>query len=206
VKYQALHDVDLKIKGLKTRDLVPAQPTTVYRGEQMIMFGHYFGEEKADVILTAKISGEEKEYRTSFYFPKEATLNPEIERLWAYAQIREFKDQADYLGVSNSEYRSPIIDTAVEYGLVTDFTSMLVMTDEQFEKHGIERLNRDRRTKEQQAADKRKAQPIQSKRVDQNQPAFNSNRASYSGGGSMGPFGFLMLLPLAIAFIRKRNH
>ena len=207
VKYQALHDVDLKINGLKTRDLVPAQPTTVYRGEQMVMFGHYFGEEKAEVILTAKISGEEKEYRTSFYFPKEATLNPEVERLWAYAQIQEFKDKADYLGINNSEYRSPIIDTAVEYGLVTDFTSMLVMTDEQFEQNGIERLNRDRRTKEQQAAAKRKTSPVQSKRVDQNQPAFNSNRPSYSGGGgSMGPFGFLMLLPLAIAFIRRRKH
>ena len=159
--------------------------------------------------MKAKISGAEKEYRTSFYFPKEATLNPEVERLWAYAQIQEFKDKADYLGVNNSEYRSPIIDTAVEYGLVTDFTSMLVMTDEQFEQNGIERRNRDRRTKEQQAAAQRQAQPVQSKRVDQNKPAFSSNRVSYSGGGgggSMGPFGLLMMLPLAIAFIRRRKQ
>ena len=208
VKYQALHDVDLKINGLKTRDLVPAQPTTVYRGEQMVMFGHYFGEEQAEVVLTAKISGEKKQYRTSFYFPKEATLNPEVERLWAYAQIQEFKDKADYLGIKSTEYRSPIIDTAVEFGLVTDFTSMIVMSDEQFEKNNIERRNSERRTKEQQAATKRKTSSVKSNRVDRSKPAFNSNRTNYSGGGggSIGPLGFLVLLPLVIAFIRRRKQ
>ena len=208
VKYQALHDVDLKIKGLKTSDLVPVQPTTVYRGEQMVMFGHYVGDEEAEVVLTAKISGEEKEYRTRFHFPKEATLNPEIERLWAYAQIQDFKDKASYLGQSSSEYRAPIIDTAVEYGLVTDFTSMIVMSDEQFEKNGIDRTNSERRAKEQQAAAQRKANPVKSKRVDQSKPAFSSGRPNYGGGGgggSIGPFGFLMLLPLALAFFRQRN-
>jgi len=207
VKYQALHDVDLQIKGLKTSDLVPAQPTTLYRGQQMVMFGHYFGEEKAEVVLKAKISGEEKEYRTHFHFPKEVTDNPEIERLWAYAQIQSMQNKADYLGVNRDEYRSPIIDTAVEYGLVTDYTSMLVMTDEQFEQHGIERNNQARRTKEQQAAQKRKTSAVKNNQVDQQQPAFSSNRSSYSGGGgggAIGPFGLLMLLPLLIVAIRKR--
>lgn len=206
VKYQALHDVQLKINGLKTSDIVPAQATTVYRGQQMVMFGHYFGDELAEVVLSAKISGEHKEYRSSFAFPKQATSNPEVERLWAYAQIQEFKDKADYLGVSNTEYRSPIIDTAIEFGLVTDFTSMIVMSDEQFEKNGIDRSNRDRRDKENSAAKQRKSTGATSNRVDQNQPAFNSNRTNYSGGGggAVGPFGLLMLLPLALAFIRRR--
>ena len=209
VKYQALHDVDLQIKGLKTSDIVPSQATTVYRGEQIVMFGHYFGQDQAEVVLKAKISGEEKEYRTTFNFPNEATQNPEVERLWAYAQIQEFKDKADYLGISNSEYRSPIIDTAVEFGLVTDFTSMIVMSDEQFEKNGIDRSNRNRRDKEAKAAEQRKANPVTSNRVDQHQPAFTSNRPSYSGGGggggAVGPFGLLMLLPLGLAFIRQRK-
>lgn len=205
VKYQALHDVELTINRLKTRDIVPEQPTTLYRGEQMVIFGHYFGDEQAEVVLNAKISGEEKEYRTHFNFPKEATSNPEIERLWAYAQIQSLQEQAEYLGVNKSEYRSPIVDTAIEYGLVTDFTSMLVMSDEQFEKHGIERRNKTRRAIEQQAAEQRKSNPVQSKRVDQHQSAFNSNRTNYSGGGggAFGPFGLLILLPLLVAFLRK---
>jgi Ca-activated chloride channel family protein len=209
VKYQALHDVELKIKGLKTTDIVPTQSTTVYRGQQMVMFGHYFGDDEAEVVLKAKISGEPKEFRTKFSFPKEATSNPEVERLWAYAQIQELKDRADYLGESAQDYRSAIVKTATEYGLVTDFTSMLVMSDEQFEANNIERKNLKRRTKENEAANKRNASPASNNQVDQQQPAFSGNRTSYSGsggGGAFSPLSFLMFLPLGIAWLRKRNY
>lgn len=209
VKYQALHDVDLKIKGLKTSNIVPEQATTVYRGEQMVIFGHYFGNNEAEVILSAKISGEEKEYRTRFTFPKEASDNPEVERLWAYAKIESLKDKANYLGISRDDYQSAIVDVATEYGLVTDYTSMIVMSDAQFEANGIDRANRDRRAKEMAAAANRQAQPVSSNRVDQSQPAFNNNQPSYSGGGGSGainPLSFLMFLPLLFAWIRNRKQ
>ena len=205
VKYQALHDVDLKIKGLKTTDIVPAQPTTLYRGQQMVLFGHYYGDEMAEVILTAKISGEEKQYRSEFAFPKVSTSNPEIERLWAYAQVQELKNKADYLGTSIDDYRSAIVDTAVEYGLVTDFTSMIVMSDEQFKANGIERTNRDRRNAESNAQTERSNSAVSTNRVDQNSPAFNGNQPSYSGGGSgaINPLTIFLLLPLFIAWLRQ---
>jgi len=207
VKYQALHDVDLKIRGLKTSDIVPEQPTTLYRGQQMVLFGHYYGDEMAKVILSAKISGEDKEYRSEFTFPDVSTSNPEIERLWAYAQIQELKNKANYLGTSAEDYRSAIVDTAVEYGLVTDFTSMLVMSDEQFEANGIKRTNRDRRNAEQAAQATRSNTAVTTNRVDQNSPAFSGNQASYSGSGGSGainPFTFFLLLPVLVAWIRQR--
>lgn len=207
VKYQALHDVDLQIKGLRTSDIVPEQPTTLYRGQQMVLFGHYYGDEMAEVILSAKISGEDKQYRSEFAFPSVSTNNPEIERLWAYAQIQELKNKADYLGTSAEDYRSAIVDTAVEYGLVTDFTSMLVMSDEQFEANGIERTNRDRRNVEQAAQATRSNTAVTTNRVDQSSPAFNGNQASYSGSGGSGainPLTFLLLLPVLVAWVRQR--
>jgi len=209
VKYQALHDVDLKIRGLKTTDIVPAQPTTLYRGQQMVLFGHYFGDEVAEVVLSAKISGEKKEYRSEFLFPSESTDNPEVERLWAYAQVQELKNKANYLGTSASAYRSAIVETAVEYGLVTDFTSMLVMTDEQFEANGIDRANRDRRNTEEAAKARRNNTAVTTNRVDQNNPAFSGNQPSYSGGGggsgAINPLALLMLLPLFITWFRQRT-
>ena len=207
VKYEALHDVDLKIKGLKTADIVPAQPTTLYRGQQMVLFGHYFGDEMAEVVLSAKISGEDKEYRSTFAFPSESTDNPEIERLWAYAQVQELKNKANYLGTSAADYRSAIVETAVEYGLVTDFTSMLVMTDEQFEANGIERNNRTRRNAENAAQAKRKNTAVTTNRVDQNNPAFNHNQPSYNGGGgAINPLTLFMLLPLFFSWLRQRTR
>jgi len=207
VKYEALHDVELNIKGVKTKDLVASKVATLYRGQQMVIFGHYFGDGPALARLDAKISGEGKQYSTEFNFPKEATNNPEIERLWAYAKIEQLKDKASYLGSDLSDHRSAIVSTATEYGLVTDFTSMIVMTDEQFEANGIKRNNKKRRETEQAAQQKRASSGVQQRQVDQNAPAFSQKRPSYSGGGGGGainPLSLLMLLPLIAAFIRRR--
>lgn len=221
VKYQALHDITLAIKGLKTSDIVPTQATTLYRGQQMVMFGHYFGDEEAEVVLSAKISGEEKQYRSKFSFPKVSTENPEIERLWAYAQIQELKNKADYLGASSEDYRSAIVETALEYGLVTDFTSMLVMNDEQFEKNGIERNNQTRRTTEKAAKSVRQKSAVTNNRVDKKSPAFSSNQTNYTkkpssgsnsgsskggGSGAVSPLSLIMFLPLMLAWLRKRRR
>ncbi len=215
VKYQALHDVSLSIKGVKTSDLVSSKVSTLYRGQQMVIFGHYFGDGLAKVTLDAKVSGDEKQYRTEFLFPEQVTTNPEVERLWAYAKIQELKDKADYFGVNLEDYSAAIISTAIEFGLVTDFTSMIVMRDEQFKANGIERSNKQRREKEQEAQSQRAATSGTQRRVDNNNPAFTENRPQYSGGssgggGAINPISLLMLLPLGLAWIRRRaqflNH
>ena len=116
------------------------------------------------------------------------------------------KDLNDYLG-DDSEYRSAIIDTAVNYGLVTDYTSMVVMRDEQFDARNIERKNRERRITETTAGSARDSQPVRNTRVDQSSPAFNAPRASHSGGsggGSIG-LGLAMLILLLVPQLLKRR-
>ncbi len=205
VTHEAMHDIDLKISGVKTRDLTPKVTKTLYRGEQLTVFGHYKGSGEAQVILSAKVSGERKVYKTRFDFPVQSDRNPEIERLWAYASIRDMQDMIDYLG-DDSEYRSAIVDTAVEYGLVTDHTSMIVIRDEQFTERNIERKNRDRRNREVNAAQQRQSQPVQNTRVDQSTPAFGGSRASHSngsGGAGGGSVGILMVLLLPLMVVRR---
>ena len=148
VTHEALHDLQLTIDGIRVADLTPATPTSLYRGEQLVVFGHYWGDGTADLSLTGKVSGHEKRYTTSFAFPAVATANPEIERLWAYAKIRELQERLDYLG-ADADAREAIVALAVEHGLVTDHTSMVVMREEQFAARGIERSNRDRRQHEE---------------------------------------------------------
>jgi len=207
VKYQAMHDVNLDIKGIKTSDLVSSKVSTLYRGQQMVIFGHYYGDGQALAVLDAKISGEGKRYKTKFVFPKQSVNNPEIERLWAYAKIQQLKDKSSYVGTNLRDYSSAITNIAIEYGLVTDFTSMIVMSDNQFEANGIKRNNRKRRENEQNARDKRAASSLKQNQVDQNTPAFSQNRPNYSGGGGGGainPLTLLMFLPLGFSWLRRR--
>ena len=64
-----------QIDGIRIADLTPATPTSLYRGEQLVLFGHYFDDGVADLSLTGRISGQEKVYETNFPFPAVATGN-----------------------------------------------------------------------------------------------------------------------------------
>ena len=203
VTHEALHGVKIKIDGIRTADLTPGQIGSLYRGQQLVVFGHYWGDGMADVRLTGRISGEDKTYQTRFAFPAVATENPEIERLWAYASIEEAMQEISDFG-DDADLKQAITDLGVEYGLVTDYTAMVVVRNEVFDAHGIERNNQARRTTEELALLQRAQRPAVSRRVDSQQPMYSSNRASHNGSGALDAWTLLLLLPLAWLTWRRR--
>ncbi len=195
----------LSIDGVKVADLTPTDAGSLYRGQQLVMFGHYWGDGAADVRLTGKVSGQPIEYRTRFDFPGIATDNPEIERLWAYASIEDMTSEIADFG-EKPDLKQAVVDLGTEYGLVTDYTSMVVVREEMFESYGIKRRNRDRLATERTAQSVRAGRPAQSRRVDTQQPMYQSSRPSHSsGGGAMGPWTLLLVLPLAWILVRRRE-
>ncbi len=203
VSHESLHGLKLSIKGVKTSDLTPENIGSLYRGQQLIIFGHYFGDGVADVKLKGKISGVEKEYRTQITFPAVDTRNPEIERLWAYASIQDMTEEMQDFG-EKADIKQAITETAIEYGLVTDYTSMVVMRDEMFDSYGIKRSNQQRLKVEHAAQQQRASQPAVSNRVDKSQPMFKAPRPSFGGGGgALHPWMLIMLLPMLL--LRKRS-
>ncbi len=201
VTHQALRGVEVEIDGVKTADLSPEPIGSFYRGQQLVLFGHYFGSGEAEVNLKGRISGQEKAYSTRFDFPALAKENPEIERLWAYAAIDDMQQRMADFG-QQADLKQAVTDLGVEYGLVTDYTSMVVMRDEQFKKRDIDRTNRDRRQLERNAAKQRAQAPVASRRVDQGQPMFSGSRPSFGGGGSFGIW--MLLLGPALLLVRIR--
>ena len=63
-----------------------------------------------------------------------------------------------------SNRRSPISPLSI--GLVTDYTSMIVLREERFQELGIKRLNRSRVENEQLARQERWLQGVRNNRVD----------------------------------------
>ena len=192
--HEALHGVKVKIDGVKARDLTPREIGSLYRGQQLVLLGHYWGDGEASVTLDGRISGQDKQYQTRFAFPEVATENPEIERLWAFAGIEDLNQQMDDFG-EKPDIKQAIVDLAREYGLVTDYTSMLVVSEETFVRHGIARDNRARVATEHAAQAHRAQRAVPSRRVDTQQPMYSKPRPSH-GGGSFDGLALLMLLPL----------
>jgi Ca-activated chloride channel family protein len=206
VTHEALHGVKLDISGIKTADVTPRSISSLYRGQQLVLFGHYWGDGMADIKLSGRISGQPKEYRTRFAFPDVATDNPEIERLWAYATIEALSNDMHDFG-EKADLKQAVTDLGVEYGLVTDYTSMLVVRDEVFEQQGIERANKKRLAVEQAAQQQRAQRAPVSRRVDTQQPMYSSNRASHSSGaGALDGWTLLLLLPLlCLGWLQSRK-
>lgn len=185
VGHEALHGVELKIDGVKTADLTPKQIGSLYRGQQLVLMGHYWGDGPANVELSGRISGTKKSYRTRFDFPKQTSDNPELERLWAYATIEQLQEEMEDFG-EKADLKRAATDLALEYGLVTDQTSMIVLREEQFAARKIARTNDARIAVEQAARQQRAAAAPVNRRVDTAQPMYSTSRATHSGGGSGG--------------------
>ena len=205
--YEKLHDVELKFHGERVKDLTPANPGSLYQGQQLVMFGRYAGSGPVRVELKAKISGQQHSWDCEADFPEIDTDNPEIERLWALSMIDETMQQIREKGEKDS-LKKTIMDLGTEYSLVTDYTSMVVLSEEQMEEAGIQRHNADRVNCERTAQQQRHNQPAKNYRVDQNKQnpsgnngAFNGRRSPGIGGGPVGP----LFVGLALWLSRRKK-
>ncbi len=210
--HQAFRDVSISIDGVRTNNLTPEKTNSLYHGEQLTILGHYSGVKNeassADITIKAKVGSETKIYKTTMRFPAVDNTHPELERLWAYGTIEHLQSQLDYYGSDaqgSSEAKDmeqAITDTAIKYGLVTDYTSMLVVREEVLQQLGITASNKLRVEKENKARDINKKTKAQQQNVSQApRPVTGGNQSGGGGGGSTSLL--LSLLMLMIIFVRR---
>jgi Ca-activated chloride channel family protein len=205
VTHEALHGLNVEVKSvggaLRIADIARDDIKTLYNGEQLVLFGHYWNAGAAEVTLTGKISGKPVNYTTTFDFPETATRNPEVERLWAYQSIETELMKMQLLG-EDADAKQSVIDTSKEFGIVSPFTAMITVREERFAELGIDRTNKQRLAVEQAARQQRAAQAVKTTRVDTPKPMFaNNTQPSYSGSRSGGGSGNLGLLGAILAGI-----
>ncbi len=216
IAFEALHDVKLNISGgVATSDVTDNVFTKVYRGQQLVIFGRYASGGAAQVSLKASLTGEDKTYTTQFHFPDTDIAHPEIERLWALARIEQLDALARIDAMPAAEATAQTLKLGLDYQLVTDETSMVVLSDTAFAERGVERRNQARVARERQAQAQRAQQPAWPTRVDQPKPMFSQpapsfGRGSGGGGGAIDPFTAGLALSLAgfsaLAWARRRRQ
>ncbi len=192
---EAMHDVQLSISGVQTKDLTKNCVKKLFRGQQLVLFGRYDKGGRATVTMKTKISGETKTYSCELELPQEDLDNPELERLWALAQIEMHEDMVNQGMEEAKEQQDLTRSLGIAYQLVTDETSMIVLDDSAHAKHGIERRNQERVKAERKAQSAKLAAPVKSYRADANNRHDNGMftvRAPSIGGGAMDPIALLI--------------
>jgi Ca-activated chloride channel family protein len=188
ITHESLHNASFKFTGARVSETTGDLPQKIYRGQQLVIFGRYDGAGQATVSLNAKLTGEDKTYTTTFDFPETDTDNPEIERLWALAQIEQLELKEAIGQLPPSKSKDAITSLGVAYQLVTDHTSIIVLDDATHAARGIDRKNQQRLATESTAQSVRAAQPVKNYQVDASQPTYTAPapHVSHSGGGGGG--------------------
>ena len=199
LSHYAFTDLSLSIDGVKTADITPQVPAALHRGQQLVVFGHYWKGGPATFTLTGRTADKAHEYKVPLTLPKQADLNPEIERLWAFSSIEHMMRQRALLG-ADQDSEDGITGTAIEYGLLTPFTSMVVVREDIFANLGIDRTNQKRLETEKTAQTARRQNPptVTSTQIAGTPRAHVSNGGGANGSGAAGP-----LLIGLLAFLRR---
>lgn len=188
IALQNIRDLRLSFSGNKVSHITPKQLPSLYAGEQLVLFGTYNKPGVVRLELTGVIEGVQKQWSCMVALPDIAEDNPEIERLWALSEIEDRMVQIRESGESETLVNE-IKKLGTGYSLVTEYTSMIVVDQEEKERYGLDNANRDRVQKEREAQLKRAAKPVQNNRVDTEQKAFNGKSHDFGSG----PVGFLFL-------------
>lgn len=201
ITHEALHHASFRFSGpARIFDTTGEHPKKIHRGQQLVIFGRYEQPGPATLRLDAKLTGADRTYSTDVEFPAQDTDHPEIERLWALAQIEQVELEEHIGVVPADEARDAITHLGVTYQIVTDHTSMLVLDDADFASRGIERRNQQRVALEQHAQSVRNMRPAVNHRVDEARPMFTNPAPHVSHGGGSGGGAFDRMDAVAMGF------
>lgn len=124
-----LTDVSLAFGDVKIRDFYPRRLPDVYRGDQVVLFGRYSGSGPVVVTLKGKAGKDERTFRLETTLPDDDRAASYLPRLWAARKIAALTDQYRLGGTPDKEVVDEVVELAKKYGIVTPWTSFLIVED-----------------------------------------------------------------------------
>jgi Ca-activated chloride channel family protein len=127
-----LTDLKLKVDGAEwVRNRYPKDLPDVFRGDQVVVFGKYQkNENEGEIRLSGKLRGKGKEFTIPVKLGKGDNDNGFIAKLWAQRRVGYLLDQIRLHGESG-EVKEEVAELARKYGIVTPYTSYLIIEDEE---------------------------------------------------------------------------
>jgi Ca-activated chloride channel family protein len=125
-----LTDIELKFNfNGKVRKVFPHDLPDIFKGSSITVLGRFEGSGKVELILDGMVNGKEEKYKFSGEFV-EHTENDFIAPLWAARNVGYLLDQIRLHGESK-ELIDEVISLSKKYGIITPYTSYLILEDEQ---------------------------------------------------------------------------
>ncbi len=128
VNNPVLSDLKIDWGGVETDLVYPRTTPDVFHGSQLVLMGRYRPRPSAHrLTLTGKVNGAERRFTyDDLQFPEKQSDNEFLPHLWAMRRVGHLLDQIRLNGESK-ELRDEIVELGTRYGIVTPYTSYLVL-------------------------------------------------------------------------------
>lgn len=125
-----LSNITLQVESpVQVYDLYPRTIPDVFKGSSVNLLGRYRGNGRTRILLEGFINGEIRRYEYHATFAKSNIRREFIPPLWAARAVGYLLDQIRLHGESE-ELKAEIISLAKAFGIVTPYTSYLIVEDE----------------------------------------------------------------------------
>ena len=145
----AAANVKIDFADIAVYDVVPQQLPDLYYGSPIRVYGRYRNSGRVNVKVSADVEGHTVIADAPFEFPAVDNDNPELERMWAWHKVDMLLKQADRNG-TRAQIIPEIVRLGEGYGIATEYTSFLVLENDQeyrrwkIARHNVLRLKRER--------------------------------------------------------------
>lgn len=128
VNHPVLSNVSIDWAGLNTDLVYPRTLPDLFHGSQLVLVGRYKGHAKDHRLsLTGNVNGQNRHFvYENLSFPEKQTSNEFLANLWAMRRVGHLLDQIRANGESK-ELRDEVVELGTRYGIVTPYTSYLVV-------------------------------------------------------------------------------
>lgn len=140
-----LSNLTFKTLAVKTKEVYPKSLPDIFKGTQLVVLGRYEGSGLTEITIDGEVRGRKNSIVNKAIFTDKNTDNDFIPRLWAQRKVGYLLDEMRANG-ENNEIKDEIIRLSKKYGIITPYTSFLVLPEE--EAAGLPHVARDRARRE----------------------------------------------------------
>ncbi len=125
----AMTDIELVIDGVDATAVHPKRLGDLFHGAELLVVGRYAKPGNAVIRLRGSVRGEKREIVEEVRLPEKEERHEFLPRLWGVRRVAYLLDQIRLHG-ETGELRDEVVRLARDHGIVTPYTSYLILEDE----------------------------------------------------------------------------
>lgn len=130
IQSPVLSNLKLDFGNIEVYHTYPKDLPDLFKGSNLLVFGRYKNNGKTKITLSGKLQGKQKQFVLTDEFTKSKKDYSFIPTLWASRRIGYLLDLIRLNG-NDKELIEEITSLAREHGIITPYTSYLIMEDEE---------------------------------------------------------------------------